>query len=86
MWIWEKHNSDESNTERRSCCLHDQLDLCWGELASRDTNEELEEPQEIQCYKAEAAIEPQINTNVESFYWCFYLFLLTALYQGIIDK
>ena len=36
--------------------------LCWGELASRDTNEELEESQEIQCYKAEAAIEPQINT------------------------
>ena len=29
-------------------------------------NEELEEPQEIKCYKAEAAIEPQINTNVES--------------------
>ena len=39
-----------------------------GELASRGTNEELEEPQKIQCYKAEpeAAIEPQINTN-ESF-------------------
>ena len=38
--------------------------LCWGELASRDTNhnEEMEEPQEIQCYKAEASIEPQINT------------------------
>ena len=71
MWIWKKRNSDESNTERRCCCLHNQLDLCWGELASRDTNEELEEPQEIQCYKAEAAIEPQINTNVESFLLVF---------------
>ena len=66
MWIWKKHNSDESNTEQRNCCLHNQLDLCWGELASRDTNKELEEPQEIQCYIAETAIEPQINTNLES--------------------
>ena len=60
--------------------------LWWGELASGDANEELEEPLEIQCYKAEAAIELQINTNVESFLLVFYLFLLTALYQGIIDK
>ena len=37
-----------------------------GELASKVTNEELKEPQEIQCYKAKTAIEPQINTNVES--------------------
>ena len=58
MDLWKKHNSDESNTEWRGCCLHDQLDLYLGELASRDTNEELEGPQEIQCYKAEAAIEP----------------------------
>ena len=63
MWILRKHNSDESSTEQRSCCLHNQLGLCRGELPSRDTNEELEEPQEIQCYKAEAAIEPQINNN-----------------------
>ena len=67
-------------------CLHEQRDLCRGELALRDTNEKLEESPEIKCYKAEAAIEPQINTNVESFCWCFYLFLLTALYQGIIGK
>ena len=58
-------------SEQRSCCQHDQLDLCWGELASRNTNEELEEPQEIQCYKAQAAIEPQVNTNVESFLLVF---------------
>ena len=68
----KKHNSDEYNTEQRSCCQqHDHLDLAWEELDSRDTNEELEEPQEIQCYKAEAAIEPQINTNIESFLLVF---------------
>ena len=73
MRICEKSTSLMKATlsERRSCCLHDQLDLCWGELASRDTNEELEEPQEIQCYKVEAAIEPLINTNVESFLLVF---------------
>ena len=71
MWIWKKHNSDESNTEQRSCCLLNQLDLCWRELTSRDTNKELEEPQEIQCYIAETAIEPQINTNNESFLLVF---------------
>ena len=49
------------------CCLHKQRDLCWGELALIDTNEKLEESQEIKCHKAEAAIEPQINTNLESF-------------------
>ena len=62
-------------SERHSCCLLDQLNLPWGELASRGTKE-LEELQEIQCYKAEGAIEPQINTNIESFllvfYCCFY--------------
>ena len=52
-------------------CMTNQICAGWGELASRDTNEELEEPQEIQCYKAEAAIEPQINTNVESFLLVF---------------
>ena len=36
-------------------------------LTPRDTKKEREEPQEIQCYKAEAAIKPQINTHVESF-------------------
>ena len=44
--------------ERSATCLHDQLDLCWGELASKDTNEELEEPQEIQCCETEGATEP----------------------------
>ena len=84
MQIWKKRNTDESSTERRWFCLHDQLDLCKGKLASRDTSEELQEPQEIQCcYKAEVAIEPQINTNVGSF---LLVFLLTALYQGIINK
>ena len=53
------------------CCLHEQRDLCWGELALRDTNEKLEESQEIKCHKAEAAIEPQINTNLESFLLVF---------------
>ena len=75
MRILKKHNTYKSSTERRSCCLHDQLDLCCRELASRDTNEELEEPQEIQCYKVEAAKEPQVNTNVGSFigvFICFY--------------
>ena len=60
------------------------LDLFWGDLAW-DTNEKPQEPQEIECYKVEAAIEPQINTNVESFLLVF-LFWLAALYQGIIDK
>ena len=69
MWIWK--SITESNTERRSCCLHNQLDLCLGELASRDTNKELEERQEIQCYIAETAIEPQIDTDVESFLLVF---------------
>ena len=40
-----------------------------GELALQGTKEELQELQKIQCYKVEAAIDPQINTNVESFYW-----------------
>ena len=31
----------KKKTERCSCYLHDQQDLCWGELISRDTNEEL---------------------------------------------
>ena len=59
------------------CFLHKKWHLCWGELAwcnhgqARDINEELEEPQEIQCYKAEATIKPQINTNVESFLLVF---------------
>ena len=78
MPIWKKHNTNESSTERRSCCLHDQLDLCWAELASRDTNEELEEPQETQGYKAEAAIEPQINTNVASFLLVFLIVFINC--------
>lgn len=60
----KKHNIAESSTERHSCCLHEQVDLCWKEPASRDTSRELQQPQEIEFYKAEAAIEPQINTNV----------------------
>ena len=43
------------------------LDLCWGDLASRNNSEKPQELQEIKCYKAEARIEPQINTNVENF-------------------
>ena len=35
----------KKKTEWCSCCLHDQQDLCWGELASRDASEELQEPQ-----------------------------------------
>ena len=31
----------KKKTERCSCYLHDQQDLCWGELISRDTSEEL---------------------------------------------
>ena len=69
MQICEKSTSlmEATLSKQCSCWLHDQLDLCWWELASRGTNEELEEQQEIQCYKAEAAIEPKINTNVENF-------------------
>ena len=52
-------------------CTTNQICAGRGELASRDTNVELEEPQEIQCYKAEATIEPQINTNIESFLLVF---------------
>ena len=47
------------------------LDLCWGHLASTDTNEEPQELQEIKCYKVEAPTEPQINTNVEDFLLVF---------------
>ena len=74
------------------------VDLCWGETfhetlrerqyerdTSRDTSEEPQELQEIESYKTKAAIEPQID-NVESFLLVFYLFLLTVMYQGIIDK
>ena len=53
--------------------------LCWGELDSRDTNEELGEPQEkIQSYKAEAATEPQINTYVERFLLVFLFVLINC--------
>ena len=60
--------------------------MCWGEIVSRNTNEQLEEPKDIQCYKAEAAINPQINTNIESFLLVFLFVLLTALHKGIIGK
>lgn len=72
MPIWKKHSTDESSSKRRSCCLHDQLDLRCGKLALRNTIEELQERQEIQCcYKAETAIKPQINTDIESFLLMF---------------
>ena len=45
--------------------------MCWGHLASRGTSEEPQELQEIKCYKVEAPIEPQINTNVEDFLLVF---------------
>ena len=50
MCIWKKHNTDESSTEQVSdidvSCTRNQI--CAGvNLTSRDTNEELEEPQEI---------------------------------------
>ena len=60
--------------------------MCWGEIVSRNTNEELEEPQDIQCYKAEAAIKPQINPDIESFLLVFLFVLLTAFYKCIIGK
>ena len=65
MWIWKKHNLGESSNLQAS-----DIDVfSAGEnLAPRDTKKEREEPQEIQCYKAEAAIKSQINTHVESFY------------------
>ena len=62
------------------------LDLCWGDLASREASEEPQKLQWIKWYKAEAPIEPQINTNVYNFLLVFFLTLLTTLYQGIIDK
>ena len=34
----------------------------------------------------EAAIKPQINTNVENFLLVFFFFLLNCFYQGIIGK
>ena len=61
------------------------LYLCWGDLSSRDASKEPQELQEIACYKVEAGNEPQSNAYVESFLLVF-LFLLTALYQGIIGK
>ena len=92
-WIWKKYNTDESNTliflhDLSSFFLHDQLDICWGKLASRGISEELQEQQEIlRCYKTEAAIEPQINTNVESFLlvflFVFIKFFLTRDHQQI---
>ena len=86
MRIWKKYNIDENSAEWCSCCLHDQLDLCWGELTSSDTSERLLEPQHNQCYNVKVAVEPQIKFTVESFYRCFYVVLLTALYQGMINK
>lgn len=47
----------ESSTERRSCCLHDQVDLCWVELSSIDISGKQKEQQEIQYYKVKATIE-----------------------------
>ena len=35
MRIWKKHKIDDSSTEWHSCCLHNQLDLCWGKLTSK---------------------------------------------------
>ena len=62
--------------------MHEQRDSCWGELASRDTNEELEEPQEIQCYKAETAIKPQIKTNVDNFLLVFlFVFMIYFVHK-----
>ena len=70
------------------CYLHEQQDLCWGELGSRDTNEKLRVPPEIQCYKArkKQQLSHRLTLMLRVFQWCFYLFLLTALYQGIIGK
>ena len=70
LQIWKKQDTDQSTTERRSCCFHNQLDLCWGELASIDTNGELE-----------AGIEPQINTNVESFLLVFLFIFINCFAQ-----
>ena len=40
--LFSKFQDNESRkkkekTERCNCCLHDRQDLCWGEIASRDT-------------------------------------------------
>ena len=81
MRISKKHNTDawkqQWASERYSCVFCTRNEICGGEnLASRDTNEELEEPQEIQCYKIEAAIKPKINTNVEN---CLLVFLFVFI-------
>ena len=55
------------------------LDLCWIDLAPRDTSEEpwrMQEPQEIECFNKEAVFKPQINFNIESFLLAF-LFVFT---------
>ena len=65
--------------EWHSCFFCTRNKICAGEnLASRDTNEELEEPQQIQRYKAEAAIKPQINNNVEIFLLVFLFVFVTC--------
>ena len=62
------------------CCLHEQQDLCWGELCSRDTNEELGVPKEIQCYKArkKQQLSHRFETNVESFLLVFLFVLINC--------
>ena len=53
--LWEKQHW---TSDVAAVCMVNYICAGQGELASRVTNEELEEPQEIQCYKAETAIEP----------------------------
>ena len=67
------------STERQRCVFCKRNEIYGAEnLASRDTDEELEEPQEIWCYKAEVAIKPQITTNVESFLLVFSFVLINC--------
>ena len=58
------------------CCLHEQRDLCWGELESRDNNEELEVPQETQCYKVrkKQQLSLKLTLMLRIFYCCFFFF------------
>ena len=77
---YESFQVDESSTELRSC------DFCCGDLASRDTSEEPQELQEIECYKVEAAIEPQFNTNVYTFLFSTFLYFFNYSPTLLLDK
>lgn len=63
---YENFQIDESSAEGPSYCLND---LCLGDLASRGTSEE---PKEIECRKAEAAVKYILKNGYDGLaliYW-----------------